>query len=614
MIAQGNRDGFWYTYNNSAQMQGQTPAKAPDLMPDTIAAEPTTPCSMNAFHSSATGQDMYVGFGATFKPKRPFESPPSQLKGAYDVSAWDGITFRAKTGGGPTTQPMYVEILAKESQPSTSGGTATTDTIDLYNTRGQIVTVSSTSYTQFFVPFGTLIPRWLPAVGSGKVCPAAGGSVPKCQAAKFVPANALGIQFSFYNDPGFPKPSPAGSYNMLIDDVAFYKRSALSGTSDLPALPASPGAMHPFPSNATLGSCTKPTGADGKLLATAYKNWKDNFVRAEAGGYRVVRPAAETGSGEDTVSEGIGYGMLISVYMNDKTLFDGFWTYWKAHCASGSGSSCLMTWRIGGAGGSGSATDADEDVAFALLMASKQWGGGTYMSDATGMMAAIMSAEMGTSAPYVWGGNNYKSGNMTINNPSYYAPAFYRAFATASGNAAWTTIANGVYNQISAANAISSQGLISAWCNQGCTAAASNGAATDTIYQYDSHRIPWRIGLDYCWNGTAAAKTYLDKVSGFFAGKGANGVGRIYDLYNPNGMEASGAAVNSASIIGTAAAGAMSGSNTAFVNDGYQLVLDLLNRGTLNNLNDGTKTAYSYFNATVGMLMLLTMSGNFINF
>ena len=32
-------------------------------------------------------------------------------------------------------------------------------------------------------------------------------------------------------------------------------------------------------------------------------------------------------------------------------------------------------------------------------------------------------------------------------------------------------------------------------------------------YQYDSHRIPWRIGLDYCWNGTAAAKTYLDKIS-----------------------------------------------------------------------------------------------------
>src|SRR5262249_16208112 len=157
---------------------------------------------------------------------RPFTSPPNQMKAAYDVTAWDGITFRAKTGGSPTSQPLYVEILAKESQPSTSGGTATVTTIDLYNTPGQIVTVSSSNYTQFFVPFGTLMPRWLPAVGSGMVCPTNAGTngVPKCQAAKFVPANALGIQFSFYNDPGFPKPNPAGSYNILIDDVSFYKR------------------------------------------------------------------------------------------------------------------------------------------------------------------------------------------------------------------------------------------------------------------------------------------------------------------------------------------------------------------------------------------------------
>ncbi len=43
--------------------------------------------------------------------------------------------------------------------------------------------------------------------------------------------------------PGFLTPSPVGSYNVLIDDVAFYKRSALpSGMSDLPALPNTAGA------------------------------------------------------------------------------------------------------------------------------------------------------------------------------------------------------------------------------------------------------------------------------------------------------------------------------------------------------------------------------------
>src|SRR4029079_10935819 len=108
---------------------------------------------------------------------------------------------------------------------------------------------------------------------------------------------------------------PVGYYNLFVDYVSFYRPSQLpSGTSDMPALPATSGAMKPFPQNATLAHCTKPTGADGKLLAVAYKNWKDNFVRTEGSAQKVIRPE----SNNDTVSEGIAYGMLISVYMNDK--------------------------------------------------------------------------------------------------------------------------------------------------------------------------------------------------------------------------------------------------------------------------------------------------------
>jgi hypothetical protein len=192
----------------------------------------------------------------------------------------------------------------------------------------------------------------------------------------------------------------------------------------------------------------------------------------------------------------------------------------------------------------------------------------------------------------------------------------YRAFATATGTAAWTTLADNSYTLLNAALQGRSNGLVAAWCTGGsCNGPASNGGTDDMIYQYDSHRIPWRIGTDYCWYGTANAKTYLDKLSGFFAGKATNGVGRVFDIYQLGGMENSDAAVNSGSAIGTAAAGAMSNSSYAsFVNSGYQLVLDLLNRGTIGDrlaASMSTKSGYSYFNATVGMLMLLTMTGNF---
>jgi endoglucanase len=160
-----------------------------------------------------------------------------------------------------------------------------------------------------------------------------------------------------------------------------------------------------------------------------------------------------------------------------------------------------------------------------------------------------------------------------------------------------------------------SYGLLPAWCSGNtCTAVGSNGDATDGIYQYDSHRIPMRIGLDYCFNGTADAKTYVGKTTTFFAtnaNAGLNGIGRIFDMYQLNGTSAANAANNSASIIGTAAVGAMAdGTNQKFINDAYQEVFDVVTRSTMSTIPPA-KTAYSYYNATVGLLTLLMMTGNF---
>jgi hypothetical protein len=179
----------------------------------------------------------------------------------------------------------------------------------------------------------------------------------------------------------------------------------------------------------------------------------------------------------------------------------------------------------------------------------------------------------------------------------------------------WASVITAVYGVINGSLA-GSNGLFPAWCTNNCTAVGSNGGANDMIYQYDSHRIPWRIGSDYCWNGSTAssATTYLNKVSGFFANNanaGSQGVGKIFDLYQLNGTAGSGAAPNSSSIIGTAAVGAMSSSTYhSFVNEAYQMVIDQATRGTMAPVDTTGKTPYSYFNATVGLLTLLTMTGN----
>jgi endo-1,4-beta-D-glucanase Y len=642
MIQQGTpiRTGFWYVYypgSPAAIMSGesQTPAASTGPILQSAATDvppgDTAACDKFALHSTGSGfgtaPNNYAGFGAAFSPA----STTSQVKNKYDLSAYTGIKFNIKSGAG-TPPPLLFEMLTSDNQPTSSGGTAATTTIDLYNSRGEMLATPwipaniSTTWQTVTVPFGTLIPRWVPSVGSGMVCPAAGTGVPKCQAPAFKPADVLALQFSFYQDPGFSVASSStpGTYDIWVDDVQLI--------TDSSGLPTQSG--FPLASAGSVGSCTKPTGADGKFLVTAYNEWKTIFAKGGAG--PVIRPEA----GNDTVSEGIAYGMLIAVNMNDKTTFDNLYTYWKSKKGAGTGTAGLMTWCQANGGfancssSGGSATDADEDAAFALIQAGKVFGGGTYAADAAGLITDIWNKDIDSanSLP-TYGSNagNSTSASNTPTNPSYFAPAYYRVFATIDTDKThtWGALADNCLKVIN--NLAGTYGLLPAWCQSTCTAAGAGSATytTPTIYQYDAHRIPMRVGLDYCWNATAAAKTYTDKITSFFAtnaNAGLNGIGRIFDLYTPsNGNAASGSGPNSASIIGTAAVGAMASPTVAgsFLTDAYQGVFDMVNRGTLapclpaadckagEPTDANGKTPYSYYNATVGMLTLLMMTGNF---
>ena len=96
------------------------------------------------------------------------------------------------------------------------------------------------------------------------------------------------------------------------------------------------------------------------------------------------------------------------------------------------------------------------------------------------------------------------------------------------------------------------------------------------------------------------------------------GIDSVFDLYNLNGAActaspcAPAAVNNSASVIGTAGFGAMAaGGLGPFVQAAWQFVLDEGNRATLDvNTTTPTTSIYSYFNATVGLLTALSMTGN----
>src|SRR3954470_21694123 len=133
----------------------------------------------------------------------------------------------------------------------------------------------------------------------------------------------------------------------------------------------------PFPHNQRLAHLSYPAAATHEDVLAAFRAFRDEIVTADGarGFLRARRPDTPDGVPNSTVSEGIAYGMIIAVLFGEQALFDDFYRY--ALCFENK--SGLMDWYIAPDGsralGVGAATDSDEDIAWALVMAAGQWGG-----------------------------------------------------------------------------------------------------------------------------------------------------------------------------------------------------------------------------------------------
>jgi hypothetical protein len=262
----------------------------------------------------------------------------------------------------------------------------------------------------------------------------------------------------------------------------------------------------------------------------------------------------------------------------------------------------------------GSETDADEDAAFALLMAAKQWGVGSYQTQAKTVLAAIWSndTEAGTNAVKL--GSTASGTGAALTNPSYFAPAYYRVFAAVDTAHNWMAVVNTAYTFLANITAtVSANGLVPGGCQSNCTVAGGGGFPVANEYQYDAHRTPWRIGVDLCWNNDARAATYVGRLagtSGFFTTAAQAGLGSLGDIYTTAGSRDPVAKSNSMSLIGTMGVGAMAAGNAALAARAYRFLLD----ASYSPDPVGAVPAYTYANATAGLLAALTLSGNFMPF
>jgi hypothetical protein len=285
----------------------------------------------------------------------------------------------------------------------------------------------------------------------------------------------------------------------------------------------------------------------------------------------------------------------------------------------------LMNWYIHADGnvspgqgddpaGNGAASDADEDMAFALVMADKQWGGQgsldrPYLDYAHEMIDDIWKFEVADERLIKNGSSWGDDSNLNI---SYFAPAYYRVFEKVTGDARWTSGVvpysyTVIENSLNSSNGNQDNGLVPAWSTS-AGAAVTPGPGENPQpfnYQYDSCRTPFRIGVDACWNGEARAKTYLAKVSSFFS---AIGAGKIVDGYELNGTpkpefpDSFGGL--SGAFIGPASVGAMHDPQfQGFVDEAYTLLIQ-----------NSAWAGGQYYDESWIMMAALMLSDNFLDY
>lgn len=250
-----------------------------------------------------------------------------------------------------------------------------------------------------------------------------------------------------------------------------------------------------------------------------YNYWKKNYiVDVNYNISRVIDPQ----SNNVTVSEGMGYGLIFSVTANDQNQFKKLWNYTKKYLDENG----LMNWKVDASGniiGMGSALDADQDIAYALLLASKKWPKTTYLNDARKMIESIKKNEI--SSDYVLLPGD-KWGDTASFNPSYVSPSYYLDFGlTSSSEKVYWEKVSKVNLDLLSKEANSKTGLLPDWIN-------GDGSIEDknNKFGYDAVRVPLRLIEFYKKTNNTAAKNILKKENSFFSSIGTNNLAAGYSL------------------------------------------------------------------------------------
>ncbi|HEU5077052.1 MAG TPA: glycosyl hydrolase family 8 [Polyangiaceae bacterium] len=319
--------------------------------------------------------------------------------------------------------------------------------------------------------------------------------------------------------------------------------------------PHQPFAQHRFEyAIGTVLPSHKAVSALDQATIAVYETWKERHLVAgcEPGEYRVESDVTPYASSSRT----IGYGMLVTSLLaghdaRAQQYFDGLFRYFFAHqsalteglMASHQDESCLE--------GSHSQSDseADLDIAYALLLADKQWGSCgavDYAARARWVINAIARADMHREGRYMLLGDwvaPADPANYDTTRPAHFIPGHFRGFQEFMQQAWWGQVVDNGYWLLDHLQATHSQaaGLLPDFVNAADSddprppAPKPHEADDNGSFGKWASSVPLRIGTDYIAYGDMRAKRVLERMNTFVKARAEGEPGRIAPGYTLSG-------------------------------------------------------------------------------
>ncbi len=305
---------------------------------------------------------------------------------------------------------------------------------------------------------------------------------------------------------------------------------------------------------------------DAKIASAVHTIFHDHEERFCFEGPEGTAFMMDTGN-VDARTEGMSYGMMMAVQLDDQPLFDKLWLFSKKFMYQTSGKyEGYFAWSVkpdGTHNAEGPAPDGEEYFAMALIFASGRWGDKEppfdYLAQARDILRhCVHQDELVPGGRAMWAPENHYIRfvpEADYSDPSYHLPHFYELFARYADEADrpfWAQAAQ------------ASRAYIARACHP-VTGMAAEYAEYDATPRHmfkktmdfysDAYRVALNIGLDAAWFGKtpelSAAVTRLQK---FFS---ENTELLHYDSYMLDGTPIGEEAMHPWAIVATTAAGSL---------------------------------------------------------